>query len=64
MEPAPSVSLLRYIEDCFLLGNAVDGVHICKGLVKFESSSVKAIIHSLLLQQAFMRTALDNFAVV
>ena len=55
---------LLYVEDCCLFSNAVDGVHIFKSLVKFESSRIKLIIHTLLLQQTFMRTALDNFAVV
>lgn len=58
------MSLLRYVEDCCLLGNAVDGVHIFKSLVKFESSRIKLIIHPLLLQEAFVRAAFDNFAVI
>ena len=55
---------LLYVEDCCLLGNAVDGVHIFKSLVKFESSRIQAVIHPLLLQEAFMRAAFDNFAVI
>ena len=55
---------LLYVEDCCLFSNAVDGVHIFKSLVKFESSRIKLIIHPLLLQEAFVCAAFDNFTVI
>ena len=55
---------LLYVEVCCLFSNAVDGVHIFKSLVKFESSRIKSIIHAPFLQQGGVGAALDNFTVV
>ena len=55
---------LLYVEDCCLFSNAVDGVHIFKSLVKFESSRIKLIIHTLFGNKAFVCAAFDNFAVI